>query len=59
MPEIPLCIYCQRIVLDHLDFVIVNRYVVDPAAWQYAHAECHAGLHRVASEEPEDCAVAA
>ena len=45
MPEVPICIHCERIVdTDSEDYVIRDkREAVE--LWVYAHADCYA-LHQ-------------
>ncbi|HZQ25633.1 MAG TPA: hypothetical protein VFA89_22780 [Terriglobales bacterium] len=58
MSEIPLCIYCSKVVTGDQDYVILNKHLADTANWEYAHASCHAARQGAHSDAPEDFAVA-
>lgn len=47
MPELPICIYCDRVIsLGNDEYVVTNKMdddgeVRSRAEWLYAHASCH------------------
>ncbi len=59
MPEIPLCLYCNRVVLmEEQDYVILNKRESRSSEWQYAHVSCHVTAEAIREQAPEDFAVA-
>lgn len=40
MPELHLCIHCNKPIYDDENFVITNKAASEDL-WQYAHAQCH------------------
>jgi hypothetical protein len=41
MPELNLCIHCNKPIYPEAQQFVVTNKTASEASWQYAHVECH------------------